>query len=169
MHTELKINAKNKNKIVLILIINIKHSLITKVVVEVEGSYLGSSMKLLCFPYIALGLVWESKIAGGVYVEALNLSPLPSVCLDWSYLKRFTAGCSGKAVLCRVGLLLLRNTVFLRRALISTFLHFKIVRQITKKDAYSVNVLELEDNCIIFLLNPLSIALSHSFFIQFLA
>lgn len=123
-------------------------------------------MNLSCFPFIALGLVWECKLAAGVCVEALNLSPLPSVCLDWSYLKRFTGGCSGKAALCRVGLLFLRHAVFLT-ALISAFLYFKIVRLITKKDAYSVNV--LKDNCIPSLLNPLSFALSRGFFIQFLA
>lgn len=29
-------------------------------------------------------------------LETLDLSPPPSVCLDWSYLKRFTEGCAGK-------------------------------------------------------------------------
>lgn len=122
-------------------------------------------MNLSCFPFIALGLVWECKLAGGVCVEALNLSPLPSVCLDWSYLKRFTGGCSAKAALCRVGLLLLRHAVFLTRALIPAFLYFKIVRLITKKDAYSVNV--LKENCILSPLNPLTLSSSnfwHSYY-----
>lgn len=30
-------------------------------------------------------------------LEALDLCPLPSVCLDWSYLKRFTEGCAWKS------------------------------------------------------------------------